>query len=373
MMERPKKSVAIVADWIIGGGAERVVEQLHKLYPDAPIYTSYCTDEWRNKLDNKVVTGWLQNWPFSVLRKYLGPLRIWYYRSLNLNQYYKIISCTGNGEAKHIKVSKNTKHICYCFTPTHFYWRHYQTYLGNPGFGVFNPLARLGLKLFVKPLRKLDYRAAQRPDQFIAISSHIQSDISKYYNRDSVIIHPPVDIQRFSQVNSNQTKDKSKKDSEYFITVGRQTAYKKTDLIVQACQQLNIKLKVIGRGPEHAKLKQMANQPSSSVEILEDVSDQQVNKLLANSKAFIFAAEEDFGIAPVEALASGVPVIAYAAGGALDFVKPKENGLLFEQQTVESLSDAIAEFNKLSWDKNTIRQSAKQFSAQEFSRKISEL
>ncbi len=368
-----QKNIAIVADWIIGGGAERVVEQLHELYPEAPIYASYCTEEWRNKLDNKVVTGWLQHWPFSALRKYIGPLRIFYYRSLRLNDFDTVISCTGNGEAKHIKVAMHTKHICYCFTPTHFYWRHYQTYLDNPGFGLFNPLARLGLMVLVKPLRALDYRAAQRPDQFIAISSHIQSDIRKYYNRDSVIIHPPVNIERFSQANSNQTKDKDKNKTEYFITVGRQTAYKKTDLIVQTCQQLNIKLKVIGGGPEHTKLKQMANEPTSSVEVLDNVSDQQVNELLANSKAFIFAAEEDFGIAPVEALASGIPVIAYAAGGALDFIKPKENGLLFEKQTVQSLSYAIKQFNKLSWDKNTIRQSAKQFSSQEFSRKMSEL
>lgn len=363
-MNKSEDNLAIVADWIIGGGAERVVEQLHKMYPKATIYTSYCTDEWRSRLNGKVRTGWLQHWPFGVLRKYIGPLRILYFRFLNLKQYETIISCTGNGEAKYIRVKKPAKHICYCFTPTHFYWRHYQTYLDNPGFGLFNPLARLDLKLLITPLRKLDYRAAQKPNKFIAISKHIQSDIRKYYNRDSVIIHPPVNTEIFNNL------EKSTSTRSGYITIGRQTPYKKTDLIIKACNELNLPLTVVGRGPEHQKLKRLAGK---TVSVLDNVSDQEVAELLAKSKAFIFAAEEDFGIAPVEALAAGTPVIAYRAGGALDFIKEGVNGTFFDEQTTKVIKDAIDNFKFNQLDGNKIKSSAKKFSTNNFISKISDI
>lgn len=363
-MGKSEDNIAIVADWIIGGGAERVVEQLHKMYPEAPIYTSYCSDEWRSKLNGQVRTSWLQYWPFGAIRKYIGPLRILYFRFLNLKQYDTVISCTGNGEAKFVRVKKPAQHICYCFTPTHFYWRHYQTYLDNPGFGIFNPLAKLGLKILVTPLRKLDYRAAQKPDKFIAISSHIQSDIRKYYNRDSVIIHPPVDIERFKDIDKSSTKRTG------FITIGRQTPYKKTDLIIKACNELKLPLTVVGRGPEHQKLKQLAGK---TVQVLDDVSDQEVSDLLTRSKAFIFAAEEDFGIAPVEALAAGTPVIAYKAGGALDFVKEGVNGIFFDKQTTEDIENVVKDFNFSQIDEDNVKSSANKFSADHFKSKISDI
>lgn len=148
--------VAIVHDWLVGGGAELVVQEMHRMFPEAPIYTSYCSDEWRQKLDGKVVTGWLQRWPFSKLRKYLPLLRIWWFTHLDLSEYDLVISSSGNGEAKGVRVPSTTTHICYCHTPTHFYWRHYDQYLRHPGFGICNPLARLGLRLLVGPLRRWD-------------------------------------------------------------------------------------------------------------------------------------------------------------------------------------------------------------------------
>ena len=137
--------VAIVHDWLVGGGAEKVVLELHNMYPDSPLYTSYATDEWRKRLDDKVVTGYLQH--FGMLRKYLVPLRAWWFSRLDLSGYDLIISSSGNGEAKFVHVPKDRLHINYGHSPTHFYWRHYNHYLKSPGFGVFNPLARLGLKL----------------------------------------------------------------------------------------------------------------------------------------------------------------------------------------------------------------------------------
>ena len=151
-MSKPK--IAIVHDWIYGGGAEKVILEIHKLYPDAPIYTSFCSDEWRERLDNKVVTGYLQRWPFSKIRRLLPLLRQWWFAKLDLSEFDIIISSSGNGEAKFVRKSRPDQlHICYCHTPTHFYWRHYDEYIKRPS---FRPqwLARLGLRTLVRPLKK---------------------------------------------------------------------------------------------------------------------------------------------------------------------------------------------------------------------------
>ena len=231
--------VVIVHDWLYGGGAEKVVLELHHLFPDAPIYTSYCTNEWRQKLDGKVVTGYLNNWPFTSLRKFLPVLRQRWFRNLDLSEFDVIISTSGNGEAKFVR---GKKHICYSHTPTHFYWRHHESYIKNPGFGLFNPIARLGLKLLVSPLRKRDYEAAQKVDFFIANSTHIQADIKTYYDRDSIVIHPPVDTERFTNTKVSERRG--------FVTVGRLVPMKHVDLIVKACNELGLPLTVVGRGPE---------------------------------------------------------------------------------------------------------------------------
>lgn len=352
--------VAIVHDWLVGGGAERVVEQLHKLYPDAPIYTSYCSDEWRAKLDGKVVTGFLQHWPFSKLRKFAGPLRLWWFGHIDLKEYDLVISSAGNGEAKDIRAQRGTTHICYCHAPTHFYWRSYQQYLDKPGFGFMNPVARLGLRLLVGPMRRRDYKAAQKPDAFIANSSFIQKEIKQYYGRDSVVINPPVDIQRFKNAASNKKRSG-------FVTMGRQVAYKRTDLIVDACTKLNLALTVIGRGPEHDDLVRRAG---PSVTFRTDVVDEQMPEILASAHAFIFAATEDFGVAPVEAMAAGTPVVAYKAGGALDYVIPGVSGQFFDEQTLSSLCDALSSFEANSFKPSDVAAHAQSFDAQNFANKI---
>ncbi len=351
--------VAIVHDWLIGGGAEQVVLALHEMYPDAPIYTSYCSPQWRTKLDGKVITGYLQYWPFSVLRKFVPLLRLWWFRGLDLSGYDVVISSTGNGEAKQIRVPKGTKHICYCHSPTHFYWRHYDQYLHSPGFGFFNPLARLGLKLLVGPLRKKDYGAAQRVDYFIANSAHIQADIKQFYGRDSVVIHPPVDIARFEKVSSKERRG--------FVTVGRQTGYKHTDILVQACTKLNVPLTVVGRGPEHENLVRLAG-PTITFDT--NATDEEVAYYMASAEAFLFAAEEDFGITPVEAMAAGTPLIAYKAGGALDYVVEGETGLFFSEQTAESVAGALQKFDASHFDTKKIQAKAAEFSPDAFTQKI---
>lgn len=355
--------VAIVHDWLVGGGAERVVLELHRLFPDAPIYTSYCTDEWRERLDNKVVTGFLQRWPFSILRKYVGILRIWWFTHLDFSGYDLVISSSGNGEAKGIKTPKNVPHICYCHAPTHYYWRHYDQYLRRPGFGVFDPLARLGLRLLVGPLRRWDLSASERPDYFIANSTHTQSEIKTYYNRDAAVIYPPVDIERFTAPGTTTQRIG-------YVTAGRQTPYKRTDLIVAACTKLNVPLKVIGRGPEHERLVSMAG---PTVTFLDTVTDQEMPMHLAGAKAFLFAAYEDFGVTPVEALACGTPVVAYKAGGALDYVQEGKTGLFFAEQTVESLTEAIKRVEHATFNHQAIRRQAQKFSPTVFSQQLTEL
>lgn len=355
MKDLSNLKVAIVHDWLVGGGAERVVYELHQMFPDAPIYTSYCTPEWRERLDNKVVTGFLQNWPFSLLRKYVGILRIWWFTHLDFSQYDLVISSSGNGEAKGIKVPDNVVHICYCHSPTHYYWRHYDQYMKRPGFGIFDPLARLGLKLLVGPLRRWDLRASRRPDYFIANSSHIQADIKRYYNRDAVVIHPPIDIERFNKLSPSKRHG--------FITVGRQTSYKRTDVIVDACTTLGLPLKVIGNGPEHYDLVRRAG---PTVEFLTNVTDEEMPKHMAEAQAFLFAAFEDFGVTPVEALAAGTPVIAYKAGGALDYVIPNVTGSFYTKQDSETLSKELIKFKPSHYSHIEIMNDALEFSSHEF-------
>ena len=357
-MPKPRK-IAIVHDWLVGGGAELVVEQLHKLYPDAPIYTSYCTAEWRTRLDDQVITGWLQ-W-FGKVRKFIPFLRIWWFTRLDLSDYDIVISSSG-AEAKGVKVPKKTLHVNYCHAPTHYYWSRYDEYMRQPGFGKLDWLARIGLKILVAPLRKWDYKAAQRPDYIISNSTHIQQEIKKYYDRDAVVIHPPVYFDRFQkQENRNLPR-------QGFLISGRQTPYKRFDLAIQACSELNVPLTVIGDGPDNKRLRSLAG---ASVQFLGRISDTELEREFASAKALIFPGLDDFGITPVEALASGTPVIAYRAGGALDYVVPGKTGEFFETQTIDSLKSAIQSFNNQYYDTETLLQTAQLFSAESFQTKFS--
>ncbi len=350
--------VAIVHDWFVGGGAELVVEQLHKIYPEAPIYTSYCTEEWQKRLDNKVIASYMQHWPFSRLRKFLPVLRQRWFSKLDLSTYDLVISSSGNGEAKFIKLKKPAVHVCYCHSPTHFYWRHHDYYKNFPGFGP-QILVSLSLKILIKWLRNRDYQAAQSVDYFIANSRHIQSDIMTFYGRDSVVIWPPVNVQEFN----NELSEKRRG----FITIGRQVPYKRVDLIVDACTKLNLPLKVIGSGPEHERLVKRAG---PTVELKSWVPFEEVISSLKSSEAFILAAFEDFGITPVEALAAGTPVIAYQAGGALDYIDPGKNGDFFKEQTVESLSATLQKFKPKKYKYSQVQKSAAKFSTAEFRKNI---
>jgi glycosyltransferase involved in cell wall biosynthesis len=358
-----KQKVAIVCDWLLGiGGAERVVLEIHKLYPDAPIYTSqYDTSalelfrfEGSEELD--IHATWLQKLP-KGLKKFLPLLRAWTFSRLDLSGYDLVISISG-AEAKGVKTGPRTTHICYCHSPTHYYWSRYDEYLARPGFPKgLNWLARLGLKLFVAPLRRWDKRAAGRPTHMIANSTHTQEMIQKYYKRDSVVVHPPVDTSRFKLTGKPPLR-------HGFVAAGRQTPYKRIDLAVQACNELKVPLVVIGDGPEHRRLERMADR---NVTFLTKVNDNDIVSHFQTALAFIFPTNiEDFGVVGVEAMAAGTPVIAYGKGGPRDYVEPNTTGLFFDKQDVRSLVKALESALTKKFDYEAIARNAQQFSVDNF-------
>lgn len=355
--------VAIVCDWLTNvGGAERVLKAVHVLYPNAPIYTSKYDKkgiDWF--LDADVRAGWLQIFP-TRLRRILGPLRQAYFNHLDLSEYDVIISVTG-AEAKSVKKG-NAVHFCYCHVPTQYYWQFYDSYVENPGFGLLNPIVRFFFKLFVKPLKKADYKAAQKPDYFITISEYASGLIEKYYNRESIIIFPPVNVDKFLP---KQPVEKSVEN--FYITTSRQVTWKRIDLAIKACIQEKKKLVIIGDGPEHQKLEKIAND-SEYIKFLPATNQDGLKKYLTKAKGYIFPSLEPFGIAPVEALAAGCPVIAFKKGGALDYIRDRENGTFFEKQTVKSLSEALQKFDKMKFNKKKVMESSLAFDGKIFEKKL---
>lgn len=402
--------IALVCDWLTTpGGAEKVLLELHRMYPDAPIYTSQYREQgidWFK--DATIHTGWLNFFP-AGLRKILGPLRQIYFSHLDLSSYDLVISVTG-AEAKSVKThrartctectSSKAYHLCYCHVPTQYYWHLYDQYLENPGFGLLNPIVRFFLKLFVRPLRRADFRAAERPDQFVTISRYAAAQIKQYYHREAKIIHPPVDLQKFStdfsttskefftelstQPHSLSTKTRDfsttfpqstlSRDeiSQSFVISCRQATWKRIDLAITACLTTHQSLLVIGDGPEHDRLVALAA-GSPLIHFLPWLSSDELARYLQAAKAYLFPSLEPFGIAAVEALAAGCPVIAYADGGSRDFIRPGENGLLFSEQTTDSLVRAIRKFSHHTFDRAAVRASAQAFSLEAFRSKVSHL
>jgi len=359
-----KLKVAIVCDWLVGiGGAERVVLELHRLYPEAPIYTSQYDKTRINWFDDADVrTTWLQFLP-KKLKKFLPLLRAITFSRLDLSDYDLVISSSG-AEAKGVHTGKNTLHINYCHSPTHYYWIRKDEYLEKPGFPFgFNWLAKIGLKILMDPLKQWDKRAAKKPDYIIANSTHTQNMILKYYKRQSVVIFPPVDYKRF-KLNANSPKSR-----HGLIIAGRQTPYKRFDLAIMACNELNIPLVVIGNGPDHKRLTKIAGR---NITFLTNVNDQEMVSHFQSSLGFIMPNMDDFGIVAVEALSAGTPVIAYFKGGSLDYIKNNHNGLFFEKQTVKSLSKAINQLLNKKFNYQKISEEAAIFSNSNFRKFIKE-
>ena len=352
--------VALVCDWLTNvGGAEKVLLRIHKLFPEAPIYTSKYDPrgiDWF--LDAEVKTGWLQIFP-AKLRRLLGPLRQRYFAKLDLSEYDLVISVTG-AEAKAVK-APNGLHVSYCHVPTQYYWQMYDEYIENPGFGIFNPVVRFFFKLMVKPLRKADLVAAGAPDYFITISEYAKDLIKKYYGREAVIVHPGVDLEEFTHTGEER--------EDFYVATSRQVNWKKLDIAVEAAMQAGRKLVVIGEGPEHKRLVKIAGD-DKKIKFLPMMTKKKLVKYLRRARGYLFPSLEPFGIAPVEALATGCPVIAFSEGGARDYVKEGKNGVLFREQTAEALAEAILEFEKKKFDGKKVAETAEGFREERFDQEL---
>lgn len=363
-MAQPK--IAIIYDWLTNmGGAERVVLAAHQAFPNAPIYTSVFDAEGCPQFKNfDIRTSWLQKFPRFLRKKHqLFPLLRWNaFRSFDLSDYDVVISIT-SAEAKAVRVRPGARHICYCLTPTRYYWSHYEDYKKEPGFGPLNPLAKLVLPTFVRWMRRLDVQAAAGVTEFVAISSAIAQRIKTYYGRDSRIIYPPVDMERFR----NLVIDGRRKG---FVALGRQVPYKRFDLAVQACTKLGLPLTVYGNGPEHERLVSLAG---PTVQFVVGASDEAIATALTKAQGFIFPQEEDFGIVQVEALAAGCPVVAFAKGGALDVITDGKTGIFFDKQTVDSVADGLQRCLNTRFAPKILQAHAETFSTEQFVRQVREL
>jgi glycosyltransferase involved in cell wall biosynthesis len=356
--------VAIVCDWLTGiGGAERVVLELHKLYPKAPIYTSQYDPsaiDWFNDAD--VRTTWLQRLP-SRLKKFLPLLRAWTFSRMDLSEYDLVLTSSG-AEAKSIKTGAKTINICYLHSPTHYYWTRHGDYMSQPGFPVgFNWLAKLGLRLLIGPLKRWDRRASKQPDFIVTNSTYTQNNIKRYYRRDSFVVFPPVEVDRFKRRASSETLRHG------FVVAGRQTPYKRFDLAIEACNDVKVPLVVIGDGPDHKRLEKLGGH---STTFLTNVNDIDIVNHFQTALGFIMPNADDFGIVAVEAMAAGTPVIAYNKGGALDYILPNKTGLFFERQTVKNLSKQIEVAISKNFDYDAICEHAKEFSAECFRKNMRE-
>jgi glycosyltransferase involved in cell wall biosynthesis len=363
-MKQPK--IAIVCDFLtVMGGAERVVQALHEAFPNAPIYTAIYDEEKLPEFRGADVrTTWLQKFPKKLRRMYkLFPaLQVKAFRDLDLSEFDIILTSSYLNSNQVRKTRPDQMLISYCHTPARYYWSHYDEYRKRPGYGKLDPIIRLLIPLFVPHQRKLDYEAAQKVDVFIANSTEVQKRIKKYYGKPSTVIHPPVDTNRFEPA---RTRD------NFYMTMGRQLPYKRYNLVVAACTKLGLPLKVFGNGPAHDELVKIAG---PTVEFYTDrfgdASDTELEKALNRAKGWVYAAEEDFGIVQVEALAAGAPVITYGKAGALDIVQDGESGVLFYEQTVDSIVAAIQKAEQATFLPGTLRRKAKRFDKSLFITKI---
>ena len=348
---------AIVHDWLNQiGGAEDVLETLLEMYPGVPIYTSLY---WRDKMPQHwrqwdIRTSFINRLPLAQKRQQLYfPLYPMAFEQFDFSDYDLVLS-NKSGFCHGVITNPETLHICYCLTPTRYVWRYHQ-YAEQENLGG---LLRTIMPPFLVNLRQWDRLAADRVDHFIAISQTIRQRIAKIYRRDSTIIYPPVDTSRFAPQG---------RSDDYFLIVGRLVPYRRIDVLVEAFNKMQKPLVIAGSGRDRERLEAMAG---PTIEFLGRVPDEELPDLMARCRAFMWPGEEDFGISPIQAMAAGRPVIAYAAGGALETVIPGQTGVLFDAQTAESIIAAVEQFAEQSFDPGAISAFAARFDSAEFKRKM---
>jgi glycosyltransferase involved in cell wall biosynthesis len=354
--------VAIVADWLTDrGGAERTILAMHDVFPKADIFTTVYDPEVMGPEFSRlnITTSFLQWIPGAKKhRKKMINLMPMGIEDLDLRGYDVVISSSsavGHGAITH----PETLHICYCHNPMRFCWDGCQQYVSNSGFSKW---MKMLIPLLLTPVRVWDYWAADRPDIYVANSKFVQKRIQKYFRQPSELIYPPVETSRFRTAHADESK-------EFYLVVSRLVEFKRVDLAIEACNKMKKTLKIVGTGSYAAELEAMAG---PTVELLGYVEDVEVAALMRECKALIFTQIEDFGITPLEVMASGRPVIAYKAGGALETVIHGRTGMFFEEQTVESLSAVIEEFEDFTFDPEKLQAHANTFSYERFCREFKE-
>jgi glycosyltransferase involved in cell wall biosynthesis len=347
----PSLKVALVHDSLtVPAGAEKVLFELHQMFPNAPIYTPlYRPEKFPEYKDATVITSSLNRWSYARNHhQVMIPLLPYYMEQFDLSEYDIVIS-DSSAVAKGVITRPDTLHICYCHTPMRWAWMPFVDRRASSSF----------LRRIVSHyLRIWDAASTPRVDAWLANSQTVADRIWKFYHRTAQVLFPPVTI---------TNTEPSTESGDYFLTVGRLIpgGYKRTDLIIQAAQKANVKLKIAGDGPLLPSLKRLAGK-DPNIEFLGRVSNEVRDELYRNCKAFVFAAEEDFGIVPIEAMSYGKPVIAYGRGGASETVIDKKTGLHFHEPTADSLALAMNALDEVEFDPAFIAHHAQQFSAQRF-------
>lgn len=358
--------IAIVHEWFTSyAGSEKVLEQIVHLFPESDIYcqVDLLGDKKSFILNKKVTTSFIQRLPFGKTRyrSYLPIMPIAVSR-FDLSGYDLVIS-NSHCVAKGAKTDPTKLHICYCYTPMRYAWDLKDQYLKESG--LDKGIKAVFVKWILERLRKWDLSTSKKVSHFITLSHYIKDRIQNAYGRESTVIYPPVDVDKF-QVYENK--------EDYFLTVSRMVPYKKIDLIVEAFTQIGLPLVVIGDGPDFEKIKKSSG---DNVKLLGYQEDDVIVDYMQKARAFIFAADEDFGIVPVEAQACGTPVIAYGKGGAretvIDYkIQPdtghKPTGVFFNEQTTDALVEAVNEFVRIEniFDPYSIRENVERFSIERF-------
>ena len=355
------------------GGAEKVLQALHEIFPEAPLYTAVYnpkTAPWAK--DFKVIPSFLEKFPFAKTQHeaypWLTPLA---FESFDFSEFDVVISVT-SAEAKGIITKPNTLHISYILTPTHYLWgiekgEEYRR------FGRLAPLVKVFALPFLFYLRVWDKIASQRPDTLLTLSKNVQKRIGKYYGRSSEVIYPPVDTEKFVPRDQPSTIN----HQSYFLVVSRLVPYKRVDIVIEVFNRLGLPLKIVGIGIEMGRLKHKA---LDNIEFLGQLTDKELLGYYQRCKALVFPQEEDFGLVPLEAQACGKPVIAYRAGGALETVVEARStssgqgptGEFFDHQTSESLSEKIEKFRPGKYKPEDCRENALRFTKEIFKKKFKE-
>ena len=350
--------IALVHDYLVQyGGAERVLEAFTEIFPKAPIYTMVYDKSLMNGAfsGRKISTSFLQKIPFIGSHHRLFPLLMpMAIEQFNLSEYDVVLS-DSNSYAKGIITMPHTLHITYCHTPMRYAWDDCHKYLRE--FKYSNFTKKL-VPFAMNYIRLWDKISADRPDLYIANSEFVASRIKKYYSKKTTVITPPVNTKNFYI---------SPKIENYYLMLGRALPYKRFDIVVEAFNKLGLPLKIIGKGPEMNELKKYAR---GNIEFLGYLNDKEISKYYSRCRAFIFPAEEDFGIASLEAMASGRPVIAFKGGGALETVIENKTGVFFENQTPQSIINVVRKFDPDKFNPEEIKNHALKFDKEIFKEKI---